>query len=164
MAAHPADGDPADLAAIMRGGAEAALADGCPVLGGHTIDDPEPKYGLAVIGTAHPDRLMTQRRRARRATSWCSPSRSAWGSITTAEMARRGNVLAMTAAIASMLASNGAAAAAALATGVRCATDVTGFGLIGHLAELAAASGVGAEVHAAAIPRCRARAGSPPRA
>ena len=59
VAAHPADGDPDDLAAIMRGGAEAAMADGCPVLGGHTIDDPEPKYGLAAVGTAHPDRLLS---------------------------------------------------------------------------------------------------------
>ena len=151
VAAHPADGERADLAAIMRGGAEAALADGCPVLGGHTIDDPEPKYGLAVIGTAHPDRLMSNA--AGRAGDMLVLTKPLGvGIITTAEMQGVGNVLAMTSAIASMLASNGSAAAAALATGVRCATDVTGFGLIGHLAELAAASGVGAEVDARAIP------------
>ena len=58
VCAFPKEGDAAALAAIMAGGAEAALALGCPVLGGHTIDDPEPKYGLAVVGTAHPERLL----------------------------------------------------------------------------------------------------------
>ena len=63
VAAHPADGDPDDLAAIMRGGAEAAMADGCPVLGGHTIDDPEPKYGLAAGLHGAPRPPPEQRRR-----------------------------------------------------------------------------------------------------
>ena len=56
IAAFPDDVDPDALGIVMRAAAEAAMADGCPVLGGHTIADPEPKYGLAVIGTAHPDR------------------------------------------------------------------------------------------------------------
>ena len=151
VAAHPADGDPGDLAAIMRGGAEAAMADGCPVLGGHTIDDPEPKYGLAVIGTAHPDRLLSNAA-GRPGDVLVLTKPLGVGVITTAEMRGSGDATAMAAAIASMLASNGPAAAAALAAGLRCATDVTGFGLIGHLAEMAAAGGVGAELDTGAVP------------
>lgn len=151
VAAHPADGDPDDLAAIMRGGAEAALADGCPVLGGHTIDDPEPKYGLAVVGTAHPDRLLTNAA-GRPGDVLVLTKPLGVGVVTTAQMTGRGTVLAMASATASMLASNRPAAAAAMAAGLRCATDVTGFGLVGHLAELAAASGVGAEIDARAVP------------
>jgi selenide,water dikinase len=151
VAAHPADGDPGDLAAIMRGGAEAAMADGCPVLGGHTIDDPEPKYGLAVVGTAHPDRLLTNAA-GRPGDLLVLTKPLGVGVITTAGMSGRADAAATAAATASMLASNRPAAAAALAAGLRCATDVTGYGLVGHLAEVAAASGVGAELDAAAVP------------
>jgi selenide,water dikinase len=151
VAAYPADGDPAALAGIMRGGAEAAMADGCPVLGGHTIDDPEPKYGLAVVGTAHPDRLLTNAAGRPGDVLYLTKALGV-GVITTAEMHDGCNPDAIEAATASMLASNRPASAAALAAGVRCATDVTGFGLIGHLAELAGASGVGAEVGAGAVP------------
>jgi selenide, water dikinase len=151
VAAHPADGDPDDLAAIMRGGAEAAMADGCPVLGGHTIDDPEPKYGLAAVGTAHPERLLSNAA-GRPGDVLVLTKPLGVGVITTAHMWDRGDARATAAATASMLASNGPAAAAALAGGVRCATDVTGFGLIGHLAEIAAASAVAAELDAGAVP------------
>ena len=151
VAAHPADGDPADLAAIMRGGAEAAMADGCPVLGGHTIDDPEPKYGLAAVGTAHPDRLLSNAA-GRPGDLLFLTKPLGVGVITTAAMRDGCNPDAMAAATESMLASNGPASAAALAAGVRCATDVTGFGLLGHLAELAAASGVSARIEAGAVP------------
>ncbi len=151
VAAHPADGDPADLAAIMRGGAEAAMADGCPVLGGHTIDDPEPKYGLAAVGTAHPDRLLSNAA-GRPGDLLFLTKPLGVGVITTAAMRDGCNPDAMAAATESMLASNRPASAAALAAGVRCATDVTGFGLLGHLAELAAASGVSARIEAGAVP------------
>jgi selenide,water dikinase len=151
VAAHPADGDPDDLAAIMRGGAEAALADGCPVLGGHTIDDPEPKYGLAAIGTAHPDHLLSNAA-GRPGDALVLTKPLGVGLITTARMQGRGDDASMEAATASMLTSNAAAAAAAREVGVRCATDVTGFGLLGHLAELTAASDLAAEVEAGALP------------
>jgi selenide,water dikinase len=151
VAAHPADADPGDLAAIMRGGAEAAMADGCPVLGGHTIDDPEPKYGLAAVGTAHPDRLLSNAA-GRPGDVLVLTKPLGVGIITTAAMRDECNPEAMEAAIESMLASNGPASAAALAAGVRCATDVTGFGLVGHLAELTAASGVSAWLDAGAVP------------
>lgn len=151
VAAHPADGDAGALAQIMRGGAEAALADGCPVLGGHTIDDPEPKYGLAVVGTAHPDRLLSNAA-GRPGDVLVLTKPLGVGVITTAVMRGVADLAAMGAATASMLASNRAASQAALGAGVRCATDVTGFGLVGHLAELVAASGASATVEAGAIP------------
>lgn len=163
VAAHPAEADPAELGAIMRGAAEAALADGCPVLGGHTIDDPEPKYGLAVIGTAHPDRILTNAA-GRPGDVLVLTKPLGVGVVVTAEKAGRGDARATEAAIAAMLTSNGPAAAAALAAGASCATDVTGFGLAGHLSEITAASGLGAELSAAGIPllpgaRALARAG-----
>jgi selenide, water dikinase len=151
VAAYPADGDPRDLAAIMRGGAEAAIAHGCPVLGGHTLDDPEPKYGLAAVGTAHPDRLLSNAA-GRPGDALVLTKPLGVGIITTAAMRDACDTDAMEAAIDSMLASNGSASAAALAAGVRCATDVTGFGLVGHLAELTAASGVSARLDAGAVP------------
>ena len=105
VAAHPADGDPDDLAAIMRGGAEAAMADGCPVLGGHTIDDPEPKYGLAAVGTAHPDRLLSNAA-GRPGDLLFLTKPLGVGVITTAAMRDGCNPDAMAAATESMLASN----------------------------------------------------------
>jgi selenide,water dikinase len=151
VAAHPAGGDPDDLAAIMRGGAEAAMADGCPVLGGHTIDDPEPKYGLAAVGTAHPDRLLSNAE-GRPGDVLVLTKSLGVGIITTAAMRDGCDAYAIAAATDSMLASNGPASAAALAAGVRCATDVTGFGLLGHLAEVTAASGVSARIDTWAVP------------
>ena len=163
IAAFPDDGEPDALAAVMRGAADAAMADGCPVLGGHTISDPEPKYGLAVIGTAHPDRILGNGA-GRPGDVLVLTKPLGVGVIVTAQKAGRGDAVAMEAALASMLRSNRAGAEAALAVGVVCATDVTGFGLIGHLSELAAASGVSARVSAGAVPllpgaRALARAG-----
>jgi selenide,water dikinase len=163
IAAHPADADPAELAAVMRGAADAALADGCLVLGGHTIDDPEPKHGLAVVGTAHPDRILTNAA-GRAGDRLLLTKPLGVGVVVTAAKTGRGDPRATEAAIATMLTSNRAAAAAALAAGVLCATDVTGFGLAGHLSELTAASGVGARLTSSAVPllpgaRALARAG-----
>ena len=151
IAAFPDDGEPDALAAVMRGAADAAMADGCPVLGGHTISDPEPKYGLAVIGTAHPDRILGNAA-GRPGDVLVLTKPLGVGVIVTAQKAGRGDAVAMDAALASMLRSNRAGAEAALAAGVVCATDVTGFGLIGHLSELAAASGVSARLSAGAVP------------
>jgi selenide,water dikinase len=151
IAAYPDDADPRDLAIVMRGAAEAALADGCPVLGGHTIADPEPKYGLAVVGTAHPDRILSNAAGTPGDVLILTKPLGV-GVIVTAEKAGRGDRLATEAAVATMLESNRLAAEAALAAGIRCATDVTGFGLVGHLSEVAAASGVGGEVSAASVP------------
>lgn len=151
VAGYPKDGDLAVLGAILRGGAEAALAEGAPVLGGHTLDDAEPKYGLAVIGTAHPDRLMTNAA-GRPGDVLVLTKPLGVGVAVTAEKKGAGDARVTEVAVAQMLASNGPAAAAALAAGVRCATDVTGFGLLGHLRELVAASEVGAAVRVDRVP------------
>jgi selenide,water dikinase len=149
VAAFPKEAPPEWLAEVLRGGAETALAHGCPVLGGHTIDDPEPKYGLCAIGLAHPDRLMTND--AGRAGDVLILTKPL-GVGVAVRAARSGEPAALDAAIAAMLASNGPGSAAALRHGVRAATDVTGFGLLGHLRELAAASGTSAELDAGALP------------
>ena len=151
VAAYPDDADPHDLAVLMRAGAEAALADGCPVLGGHTIADPEPKYGLAVVGTVHPDRILSNAA-GTPGDLLILTKPLGTGVIVTAEKAGCGDPLAMEAAVATMLESNRLAAEAAREGGVRCATDVTGFGLVGHLSEMVSASGVGARVRAASVP------------
>ncbi|MGE3140857.1 MAG: selenide, water dikinase SelD, partial [Thermoleophilia bacterium] len=150
VCAFPGD-EPDALAAVLAGGAAAALAEGCPVLGGHTVQAAEPLYGLAAIGTAHPDRLTTTDA-GRPGDLLVLTKPLGTGVVVTA----RGAGLAAPAAVAAcreaMLRSNGPAARAAAAAGVRAATDVTGDGLIGHLAGLAAASGVSARLDAAAVP------------
>ena len=148
VACYPRDADPGVLGEIMAGGARVAADHGCPVLGGHTVDDPEPKYGLSVIGTAHPDRLMTNAA-GRDADLLVLTKDLGVGIAVTA--ARAGDASALPGAVASMLASNRAAAAVAREQGVRCATDVTGFGLIGHLHEVAEASGLAAWIDADAV-------------
>ena len=130
VAAYPDDADPRDLAVLMRAGAEAALADGCPVLGGHTIADPEPKYGLAVVGTVHPERILSNAA-GTPGDLLILTKPLGTGVIVTAQKAGWGDPVAMEAAVATMLASNRPAAEAAREGGVRCATDVTGFGLRG---------------------------------
>jgi selenide, water dikinase len=139
------------LREVLRGGADVAREAGAAVIGGHSIEDREPKYGLAVTGVAHPDELLTNAGgRAGDALVLTKPLGA--GAISTA--AKRGEASAslVAAAVAVMTSLNAAAAAAALAAGAHAATDVTGFGLLGHLRELACASGVAAEVSAAAAP------------
>lgn len=151
VCAYPGHADREALAAILAGGAAAALAEGCPVLGGHSVDDPEPKYGLAVVGTAHPDRLLTNAA-GRPGDVLVLTKPVGVGVAIAAARAGAAPEATTAAAEASMLASNRAASAAALACGVRAATDVSGFGLLGHLGEMAAASGAGAVLDASAVP------------
>lgn len=151
VCAYPGDADRDVLAAVLAGGAGAALAEGCPVLGGHSVDDPEPKYGLAVIGTAHPDRLMTNSS-GRPGDLLVLTKPIGVGVAIAARRAGAASGALTAAAEASMLLSNRAAAAAALACGVRAATDVSGYGLVGHLGEMAAAGGTAAVLDASAVP------------
>ena len=139
------------LAQVLRGGAEAAAAAGCLVVGGHTIDDPEPKYGLAVVGMADPNRLMTVDR-ARDGDLLVLTKPIGTGVIATAHKrgAARPDVLA--GAVDAMTTLNGPASEAALRAGVQAATDVTGFGLLGHLHRMLRASGMAAEVWADQVP------------
>jgi selenide, water dikinase len=138
------------LAEILRGGADTAARAGVAIIGGHSIDDPEPKYGMAVTGTVHPDELLTNAGgRAGDAIVLTKPLGA--GAVTTA--LKRGLAQSpLAAAVAVMTELNDAAARAARAAGAGAMTDVTGFGLLGHLHELALASGVAASLHAGAIP------------
>jgi selenide, water dikinase len=139
------------LAEVLRGGASVATGAGCLVVGGHTIDDPEPKYGMAVVGLADPDRLLTISA-ARPGDVLVLTKPLGTGVIATAHKrgAAADDVLA--AAVASMTSLNAAASEAALAAGVVAATDVTGFSLLGHLHRMLRASGCGATVYASAVP------------
>jgi len=145
----PRDVLPPELAReVLRGGAETAALAGCHVGGGHSIDDPEPKYGMAVTGTGHPDRLL--RGDAGRAGVPLTLTKPLGLGVLNNRHKATGEVFEE--AIAVMTTLNAQASSAALAAGVRCATDVTGFGLLGHLHEVARASGVTAVVDTAAVP------------
>jgi selenide,water dikinase len=139
------------LAEVLRGGAEVAGQAGCPVVGGHSIDDPEPKYGLAVVGLADPDRLLTIAR-ARPGDRLVLTKPLGTGVVATAVKRGHPDPSAVAAAVAAMTTLNRDAAEAALAAGVEAATDVTGFGLLGHLHRMLRASGVSGQLHAARVP------------
>jgi selenide, water dikinase len=139
------------LAEVLRGGAEVAARAGCPVVGGHSIDDPEPKYGLAVVGLAHPDRLLTIDR-ARPGDHLLLTKPLGTGVVATAVKRGTPDPAVVAATVAAMTTLNQDAADAALAAGLVAATDVTGFGLLGHLHRMLRASGVAGEVDAARVP------------
>jgi selenide,water dikinase len=136
------------LAEVLRGGLEVGLAAGAPVAGGHSIDDPEPKYGLAVTGVVDPARIL--RNDAARAGLPISLTKPLGVGMLNNRHKATGETFPQ--AVASMVALNDTAARDALAAGVEAATDVTGFGLLGHLFKMARASGVSAVVDSAAVP------------
>jgi selenide, water dikinase len=145
----PRDKLPIELAAeVLRGGLEVARGAGCHVAGGHSIDDPEPKYGMAVTGLADPGRLL--RIDAGVAGLPLSLTKPIGIGVLNAWHKATGEV--SQAAVDVMTTLNAEASRAALAAGLRCATDVTGFGLLGHLFKLARASGVSAVIDHAAVP------------
>jgi selenide,water dikinase len=145
----PRDVLPFELAAdTLRGGLDICNAAGCHLAGGHSVDDPEPKYGLAVTGIADPDRLL--RNDAGKPGIPLSLTKPLGIGVLNSRHKNTGERFPE--AIATMTTLNADASAAALAAGVECATDVTGFGLLGHLHKLARASGVTAVVDAAAVP------------
>ena len=160
----PRDKLPAELAAeVLAGGLAVGQAAGCHVAGGHSIDDPEPKYGRAVTGAADPSRLL--RIDAGRPGLPLSLTKPIGTGVLTAWHTATGEVSA--AAIEVMTTLTDRAGEQALAAGITCATDVTGFGLLGHLYKLARASGVTAVIDHAAVPlidgtRAAARAGHMP--
>jgi selenide,water dikinase len=145
----PRDVLPYDIAAeVLRGGAEIAASAGCHLAGGHSVDDPQPKYGLAVTGIADPRRLL--RNDAGRAGLPLSLSKPLGLGVLNNRHKATGEVFPQ--AVATMIGLNAAAGRAAVEAGIRCATDITGFGLLGHLYKLARASGVTAVVDSAAVP------------
>jgi selenide,water dikinase len=139
------------LADVLRGGAAVAAAAGCLVVGGHTIDDPEPKYGMAVVGFADPARLFTIDA-ARPGDTLVLTKAIGTGVVATAHKRGAAAPDVLAAAVSSMTALNAAASEAALAAGVVAATDVTGFSLLGHLHRMLRASSASAVVSAAAVP------------
>ncbi|HEX2393542.1 MAG TPA: selenide, water dikinase SelD [Solirubrobacterales bacterium] len=139
------------LTEILGGGAEVLTAAGVALGGGHSIDDPEPKYGLAVSGTVHPDAVLTAAG-GRPGDELYLTKPLGGGLITTAAKRGIGEPASVAAAVEAMTTLNAEAAASARAAGARALTDVTGFGLLGHLHELCAASGLAAEIDAAAVP------------
>jgi selenide,water dikinase len=136
------------LREVLHGGVDVARQAGCPVAGGHSIDDPEPKYGMAVTGVADPDRLL--RNDAARPGLPLSLTKPIGVGMLNNRHKATGEVFPQ--AIASMTQLNAQASAAALAGGAEAATDVTGFGLLGHLLSMMRASGVGAVLEAGAVP------------
>jgi selenide, water dikinase len=140
---------PLELAAeVLRGGLEVASGAGCHVAGGHSVDDPEPKYGMAVTGLADPDRLL--RNDSARAGLPLSLTKPLGIGVLNSRHKATGEVFPQ--AVDTMTALNRDAAVAALAAGIVAATDVTGFGLLGHAYKLARASGVTAVIDASAVP------------
>ncbi|MGW0284534.1 selenide, water dikinase SelD [Streptomyces sp. NPDC003236] len=149
LLAWPRDRLPFELAReVLRGGLDIATEAGCHIGGGHSVDDPEPKYGMAVTGLADPARLL--RNDAGRAGLPLSLTKPLGLGVLNNRHKATGERFGQ--AIATMTALNRDASAAALAAGATCATDVTGFGLLGHLHKLARASGVTAVVDTAAVP------------
>jgi selenide,water dikinase len=139
------------LGEVLDGGRRVAERARCAVLGGHSIDDPEPKFGMAVVGEVHPDRLLTNAT-ARPGDLLVLTKPLGTGILTTA--LKRG-VLSdaeIVPTIEVMTTLNEGAARAALTQGATAATDVTGFGLIGHLQTLIDASRVGARIDVTRVP------------
>jgi selenide,water dikinase len=145
--AYPAKGDMDDLAEILKGGAEKMREAGCSILGGHSVNDEEIKFGYAVTGTVHPARVKANAG-ARAGDALVFTKRLGTGVVSTAlkrGIARDEDVAA---SIASMLTLNRSACEEMLRFDVGGCTDVTGFGLIGHAREMAVASGVTLEIEA----------------
>jgi selenide,water dikinase len=137
------------LVQVLEGGNAAAAAGGWVVVGGHTVDDPVPKYGQAVIGEVDPACILTNAG-LRPGDSLVLTKAIGTGIACTA--LKRGLGSKQDQAVASMMATNAAAATAALGAGASGATDVTGFGLLGHLSKMCQASGVDATVEAGSVP------------
>lgn len=149
LLAWPRDRIPFEVAAeVLRGGADACVEAGAHLAGGHSIDDPEPKYGVAVTGIADPDKLL--RNDAGRDGVPLTLTKPLGLGVLNNRHKATGEWFEE--AVATMAALNREASRAAVDTGAVCATDVTGFGLLGHLFKLCRASGVSAVVDAAAVP------------
>ena len=148
----PADDLPMELLGrVLQGGVDVASAAGIPVLGGHTITDPEPKYGMVAIGLADEDHLVRNDRALAGATLFLTKPIGV-GIVSTAIKRGVATAAQEAAAVATMTTLNADAAAAARDAGVHAGTDVTGFGLLGHLHTMLVASGVSARVRAGAAP------------
>jgi selenide, water dikinase len=151
IVAFPEDLDLGVLARILDGGASVARNAGVAIVGGHTIKDAEPKYGMAVTGTIDPRRIVTNAG-ARVGDALVLTKPLGTGILTTA--LKRGAIAPedLEEAVRAMTALNDGAAAAMLAANAHAATDITGFGLLGHAGGVARASGVRLVINASAVP------------
>jgi selenide,water dikinase len=149
LLAWPRDVLPLELAAeTLRGGLDVCSDAGCHLAGGHSVDDPEPKYGLAVTGIADPNRLL--RNDAGKPGNALSLTKPLGIGVLNSRHKATGERFPE--AIEMMTTLNAEASTAALEAGIECATDITGFGLLGHLYKLARASGVTAVIDSTAVP------------
>lgn len=143
---------PAEVwAEMLRGGYEKTAESGAVLVGGHSVEDKEPKFGLSVTGLVDPARMFANTE-AKLGDSIVLTKPLGTGIITTAHKFDKCTEEELAAAIASMSKLNKEASEKGLEAGVRCATDITGFGLAGHLFNIARASGVQIEIEAAALP------------
>lgn len=136
---------------ILRGGSEVTSSVGIPTLGGHSIDDAEPKYGLVAIGEVDPRRMVTNAD-ARPGDRLILTKPIGSGIVATALKKDEAPAEVIAHAVEVMATLNAGAADVMVAAGVRSGTDVTGFGLLGHLRGMMRASGCAAEIDSAAVP------------
>ena len=139
------------LEEVIAGGAVVMEAAGCTIVGGHSIDDSEPKYGFAVTGLVEPDRLVTNAG-AQPGDALILTKPLGTGIIATAIKNQNADMEVASQAVEVMTALNEGASRAMTSVGVNAATDITGFGLLGHLTEMLEAAGLGAELNLQAIP------------
>lgn len=151
IVAFPKDLSKEILKEILRGGAEKAAEAGVPVLGGHTIYDEEPKYGMAVTGLVQPGKEITNAG-AKAGDLLILTKPIGAGIITTAAKQDKAEPRVLDGAIRWMSTLNRAAAQAAMEVGVHAGTDITGFGLLGHLQKMMKGSGTAAELSFSAVP------------
>jgi selenide,water dikinase len=151
IAAFPESLDPAILARILEGGAAKVAEAGGVIAGGHTLYDDEPKYGLAVTGTIDPRRIITKAG-AQSGDALVLTKPLGTGIVLTAAREAKAQPAHLKAAVESMLALNRHPSHVALEAGVHAMTDVTGFGLLGHAAEIAARSGIRVVIDAGVLP------------
>lgn len=147
----PADLDFALLADVLKGGFEKAREAGASVVGGHTVDDPEPKYGMAVTGLIDPSKVVTASS-AKPGMKLFLTKPLGMGIIATAIKRESASPELEKEAVQIMSALNANASQAMLDTGAGAATDVTGFGLIGHLSNMLNLSGAAARISSSAVP------------
>ena len=149
-------GFPADLAKdmladVLRGGYDKAAEAGCLIVGGHTVDDPEPKYGLSVVGVVEPGKQVTASG-AQPGDILVLSKPLGTGIITTGVKQGKTSEDVLKVAVASMATLNESAAKVMMKVGVNACTDITGFGLMGHLRSMVRGSHVGARIHFGQVP------------
>jgi len=151
LVAFPKDGPSEILCEIIRGGAEKAQEANVSIIGGHSIDDKEPKYGMAVLGVVHPENII-QKNGARVGDRLVITKPLGTGIISTAIKVGKASVVLIETATRYMKTLNRTASEVMVEMGIRGATDITGFGLLGHLNEMLQRSGVSGRLTLSNVP------------